>query len=157
MAPKWCARQGIGPVSGPKGGILERETGLEPATTCLEGRSSTTELLPRERDRSGASHLNCSKAQHAGQAPPAVRAIASTPPGGPWVPLFTVRTTKGLPDRTPQTRGETQASPGCVGLPTLAWNLPKSIAAWAGAGLCCPTGAGPGSEHKRQRVCLLDS
>ena len=28
-------------------GVLERETGLEPATTCLEGRSSTTELLPR--------------------------------------------------------------------------------------------------------------
>jgi hypothetical protein len=27
---------------------LERETGFEPATTCLEGRSSTTELLPLE-------------------------------------------------------------------------------------------------------------
>jgi hypothetical protein len=26
---------------------LERETGLEPATACLEGRNSTTELLPR--------------------------------------------------------------------------------------------------------------
>jgi hypothetical protein len=25
---------------------LERETGLEPATACLEGRNSTTELLP---------------------------------------------------------------------------------------------------------------
>ena len=25
---------------------VERETGLEPATTCLEGRDSTTELLP---------------------------------------------------------------------------------------------------------------
>ena len=25
---------------------MERETGLEPATTCLEGRNSTTELLP---------------------------------------------------------------------------------------------------------------
>ena len=25
---------------------LERETGFEPATACLEGRSSTTELLP---------------------------------------------------------------------------------------------------------------
>jgi hypothetical protein len=24
----------------------ERETGLEPATACLEGRNSTTELLP---------------------------------------------------------------------------------------------------------------
>ncbi len=28
---------------------MERETGLEPATTCLEGRDSTTELLPRNR------------------------------------------------------------------------------------------------------------
>ena len=28
----------------PKG--LERETGFEPATACLEGRDSTTELLP---------------------------------------------------------------------------------------------------------------
>ena len=26
---------------------VERETGLEPATPCLEGRNSTTELLPR--------------------------------------------------------------------------------------------------------------
>ena len=26
--------------------IMEREMGLEPTTTCLEGRSSTTELLP---------------------------------------------------------------------------------------------------------------
>ena len=26
---------------------MERETGLEPATTCLEGRNSTTELLPQ--------------------------------------------------------------------------------------------------------------
>ena len=26
---------------------LERETGLEPATACLEGRNSTTELLPQ--------------------------------------------------------------------------------------------------------------
>ena len=25
---------------------VERETGFEPATTCLEGRDSTTELLP---------------------------------------------------------------------------------------------------------------
>ena len=25
---------------------VERETGLEPATACLEGRNSTTELLP---------------------------------------------------------------------------------------------------------------
>ncbi len=29
-------------------GGLERETGLEPATACLEGRNSTTELLPLE-------------------------------------------------------------------------------------------------------------
>jgi hypothetical protein len=27
---------------------VERETGLEPATPCLEGRNSTTELLPRD-------------------------------------------------------------------------------------------------------------
>ena len=27
--------------------ILERETGIEPATNGLEGRDSTTELLPR--------------------------------------------------------------------------------------------------------------
>ena len=26
---------------------MERETGFEPATPCLEGRHSTTELLPR--------------------------------------------------------------------------------------------------------------
>jgi hypothetical protein len=26
---------------------LERETGLEPATTCLEGKDSTTELFPQ--------------------------------------------------------------------------------------------------------------
>jgi hypothetical protein len=26
---------------------VERETGLEPATPCLEGRNSTTELLPQ--------------------------------------------------------------------------------------------------------------
>ena len=28
--------------------FLERETGLEPATTCLEGRHSTAELLPQK-------------------------------------------------------------------------------------------------------------
>ena len=28
---------------------MERETGLEPATACLEGRNSTTELLPQSR------------------------------------------------------------------------------------------------------------
>jgi hypothetical protein len=28
--------------------LMERETGLEPATACLEGRNSTTELLPLE-------------------------------------------------------------------------------------------------------------
>ena len=27
---------------------MERETGFEPATACLEGRNSTTELLPHE-------------------------------------------------------------------------------------------------------------
>jgi hypothetical protein len=27
-------------------GRVERETGFEPATACLEGRNSTTELLP---------------------------------------------------------------------------------------------------------------
>ena len=27
---------------------LEREAGFEPATACLEGRGSTTELLPLE-------------------------------------------------------------------------------------------------------------
>ena len=26
--------------------LMERETGFEPATACLEGRGSTTELLP---------------------------------------------------------------------------------------------------------------
>ncbi len=26
---------------------MERETGFEPATACLEGRDSTAELLPR--------------------------------------------------------------------------------------------------------------
>ena len=26
---------------------LERETGIEPATACLEGKSSTAELLPQ--------------------------------------------------------------------------------------------------------------
>ena len=28
---------------------MERETGFEPATPCLEGRNSTTELLPLNR------------------------------------------------------------------------------------------------------------
>jgi hypothetical protein len=28
---------------------LERETGFEPATACLEGRNSTTELLPHSQ------------------------------------------------------------------------------------------------------------
>ncbi len=27
--------------------MVEREMGFEPTTTCLEGRGSTTELLPR--------------------------------------------------------------------------------------------------------------
>jgi hypothetical protein len=30
--------------------VMERETGLEPATTCLEGRYSTIELLPQNQD-----------------------------------------------------------------------------------------------------------
>ena len=46
--------------------MLERETGLEPATACLEGRNSTTELLPHELTknwvivffRSGCADLN---------------------------------------------------------------------------------------------------
>ena len=33
-------------VSPMKTAVLERESGLEPPTTCLEGRGSTTELLP---------------------------------------------------------------------------------------------------------------
>src|SRR2546426_3014946 len=42
--------------------VLERETGLEPATACLEGRNSTTELLPlvhrdRKSTRLNSSHL----------------------------------------------------------------------------------------------------
>ncbi len=32
---------------------MERETGFEPATTCLEGRHSTTELLPQSYDSCG--------------------------------------------------------------------------------------------------------
>jgi hypothetical protein len=28
--------------------MMERETGFEPATACLEGRNSTTELLPQK-------------------------------------------------------------------------------------------------------------
>ncbi len=40
---------------------MERETGIEPATTCLEGKSSTTELLPLYEttrwDRAGLDRL----------------------------------------------------------------------------------------------------
>ena len=32
--------------------MLERETGFEPATACLEGRNSTAELLPLVGDNS---------------------------------------------------------------------------------------------------------
>src|SRR5881628_3636413 len=32
---------------------VERETGLEPATACLEGRNSTTELLPHALTKTG--------------------------------------------------------------------------------------------------------
>ena len=39
------------------GKTMERETGLEPATTCLEGRHSTTELLPLVHN----SASNCSQ------------------------------------------------------------------------------------------------
>src|SRR3989338_766185 len=35
------------------GRLMERETGLEPATTCLEGRYSTIELLPQSRHFKG--------------------------------------------------------------------------------------------------------
>src|SRR2546426_4056335 len=46
---------------------VERETGLEPATACLEGRNSTTELLPLidllacflNSPRSGCADSNC--------------------------------------------------------------------------------------------------
>ena len=45
---------------------IKRETGFEPATACLEGRGSSTELLPRARwdespldvSRSGREDLN---------------------------------------------------------------------------------------------------
>src|SRR5437763_4147747 len=47
--------------------VVERETGLEPATACLEGRNSTTELLPLieflacflNSPRSGCADSNC--------------------------------------------------------------------------------------------------
>ena len=40
---------------------MERETGLEPATTCLEGRGSTTELLPQNQSYSTSKCLVLSK------------------------------------------------------------------------------------------------
>src|SRR5690348_362802 len=51
----WLSRSvttsGEAACDGPAQGRLtreERETGLEPATACLEGRNSTTELLPHQ-------------------------------------------------------------------------------------------------------------
>ena len=53
-------------------GLTERETGLEPATTCLEGRSSTRLSYPRVLHRSLYSiHRSRPRgvlSQHAGQA-----------------------------------------------------------------------------------------
>ena len=43
---QWRQWEGWRTAIGVKVG-LERETGFEPATPCLEGRHSTTELLPR--------------------------------------------------------------------------------------------------------------
>ena len=48
-AIKQCRQNQAEPMTGAmrsSGVGLERETGLEPATPCLEGRHSTTELLP---------------------------------------------------------------------------------------------------------------
>jgi hypothetical protein len=41
--------------------VMERETGLEPATTCLEGRGSTTELLPQNQSYFTPKYLEMSK------------------------------------------------------------------------------------------------
>ncbi len=40
---------------------MERETGLEPVTTCLEGRGSTTELLPQNQSYFTSKYLEMSK------------------------------------------------------------------------------------------------
>ena len=60
----------------------ERETGLEPATACLEGRNSTTELLPLINflSWSGCADSNC--------GPPAPKAGALPTAPHPAVPTF---------------------------------------------------------------------
>jgi hypothetical protein len=60
----------------------ERETGLEPATACLEGRNSTTELLPLIDflSWSGCADSNC--------GPPAPKAGALPTAPHPAVPTF---------------------------------------------------------------------
>ncbi len=40
---------------------MERETGLEPVTTCLEGRGSSTELLPLNQSYFTSKYLVLSK------------------------------------------------------------------------------------------------
>ncbi len=40
---------------------MERETGLEPVTTCLEGRGSSTELLPLKQSYFTSKYLVLSK------------------------------------------------------------------------------------------------
>ncbi len=48
-SPSGCSQTASqGPVKRQSIG-KKRETGLEPATACLEGRNSTTELLPQDR------------------------------------------------------------------------------------------------------------
>ncbi len=61
---------------------MERETGLEPATACLEGRNSTTELLPLIDflSWSGCADSNC--------GPPAPKAGALPTAPHPAVPTF---------------------------------------------------------------------
>ena len=41
--------------------VMERETGVEPATTCLEGRGSSTELLPQGQSYFTSKYLGMSK------------------------------------------------------------------------------------------------
>ena len=41
--------------------LLERETGFEPATACLEGRNSTAELLPPDALHSKRLRLVCQR------------------------------------------------------------------------------------------------
>src|SRR6266571_2591081 len=64
----------------------ERETGLEPATACLEGRNSTTELLPQIDFFlywSGCADSNC--------GPPAPKAGALPTAPHPATPTFPCR------------------------------------------------------------------